>query len=421
MRYTAMTQDNVLQFEGRETITTDALTQLLKSGAQKMLQVAIEAEVQEFMLQFQERLLDDGRSAVVRNGYQPERDLQTGIGPVTIKVPKVRSRDGEPVTFRSALVPPYVRKTKSLEAALPWLYLKGVSTGEMSEALEVLVGPEAKGLSASTVSRLKQQWAEEYQDWNRRSLDKQTWVYLWADGIHSGVRAEDAKLCALTVIGVDEKGHKHLLAIEDGVRESTQSWREVLLKLTQRGMNTPKLGIGDGALGFWAAADQIFPEMRHQRCWVHKTSNVLNKLPKSAQPKAKQALHEIWMAETKKNAESAFDLFVKTYEDKYPGTVQCLLKDQDELLAFYDFPAAHWKSIRTTNPIESTFATIRHRTKRSKGCLSGTSMLHMMFKLGQCAQKRWHRLRGFDHLANVIRGVKFKDGIEVKTADQVAA
>lgn len=416
-----MTQDNVLQFEGRETITTDALTQLLKSGAQKMLQVAIEAEVQEFMLQFQERLLDDGRSAVVRNGYQPERDLQTGIGPVTIKVPKVRSRDGEPVTFRSALVPPYVRKTKSLEAALPWLYLKGVSTGEMSEALEVLVGPEAKGLSASTVSRLKQQWAEEYQDWNRRSLDKQTWVYLWADGIHSGVRAEDAKLCALTVIGVDEKGHKHLLAIEDGVRESTQSWREVLLKLTQRGMNTPKLGIGDGALGFWAAADQIFPEMRHQRCWVHKTSNVLNKLPKSAQPKAKQALHEIWMAETKKNAESAFDLFVKTYEDKYPGTVQCLLKDQDELLAFYDFPAAHWKSIRTTNPIESTFATIRHRTKRSKGCLSGTSMLHMMFKLGQCAQKRWHRLRGFDHLANVIRGVKFKDGIEVKTADQVAA
>ena len=416
-----MTKDNVLQFEGRETITTDALTQLLKSGAQQMLQAAIESEVQEFMHQFQQRLLDDGRAAVVRNGHQPERDLQTGIGPVTIKVPKVRSRDGEPVTFRSALVPPYVRKTKSLEAALPWLYLKGVSTGEMSEALEVLVGPEAKGLSASTVARLKQQWADEYQDWNRRPLDKQQWVYLWADGIHSGVRSEDAKLCALTVIGVDEKGHKHLLAIEDGVRESTQSWREVLLKLKQRGMNTPTLGIGDGALGFWAAADQVLPEMRHQRCWVHKTANVLNKLPKSAQPKAKQALHEIWMAETKKNAEAAFDLFVKTYEDKYPGTVQCLLKDQDELLAFYDFPAAHWKSIRTTNPIESTFATIRHRTKRSKGCLSSASMLHMMFKLGQCAQKRWHRLRGFDHLANVIRGVKFRDGIEVKTADQVAA
>ena len=421
MRYTAMKKDNVLPFEGRETNATDALTQLLRNGAQQMLQMVIEAEVQDFMLQYQDRLLDDGRAAVVRNGHQPERDLQTGIGPVTIKVPKVRSRDGEPVTFRSALVPPYVRKTRSLEAALPWLYLKGISTGEMNDALEVLVGPEARGLSASTVARLKQQWADEYQQWSQKPLDKQQWVYIWADGIHSGVRAEDAKLCALTVIGVDEKGHKQLLAIEDGTRESTQSWREVLLKLKQRGMNVPKLGIGDGALGFWAAADQIFPGMRQQRCWVHKTANVLNKLPKSAQPKAKDALHEIWMAETKEDAEAAFDLFVKTYEDKYPGTVQCLLKDQDELLAFYDFPAAHWKSIRTTNPIESTFATIRHRTKRSKGCLSRTSMLHMMFKLGQCAQKRWHRLRGFDHLANVIRGVKFKDGIEVESTDQVAA
>lgn len=416
-----MTKDNVVQFEGRDLISTDALSQVLKRGAQQMLQIAIEAEVQEFMLQYQDRLLDDGRAAVVRNGHQPERELQTGIGPVTVKVPKVRSRDGEPVTFRSALVPPYVRKTKSLEAALPWLYLKGISTGEMNEALEVLVGPEAKGLSAATVARLKQQWADEYQDWIRKPLDKQQWVYLWVDGIHSGLRAEDAKLCALTVIGVDEKGHKQLLVVEDGSRESTQSWREVLLKLKQRGMNVPKLAIGDGALGFWAAADQVYPGMRQQRCWVHKTANVLNKLPKSAQPKAKQALHEIWMAETKKDAETAFDLFVETYKDKYPGTVQCLLKDQDELLAFYDFPAAHWKSIRTTNPIESTFATIRHRTKRSKGCLSRNSMLHMMFKLGQCAQKRWHRIRGFDHLANVIKGVKFKDGIEVKTADQVAA
>jgi len=416
-----MKKNTVVQFEGRELIATDTLSDLLKSGAQQLLQVAIEAEMQDFLQQFKDRRLEDGRAAVVRNGHQPERDLQTGIGPVSVKIPKVRSRDGEPVTFRSALVPPYVRKTKSLEAALPWLYLKGVSTGEMSEALEVLVGPDAKGLSASTVARLKQQWATEYDDWIHKPLDKQQWVYLWADGIHSGVRAEDAKLCALTVIGVDDKGHKHLLAIEDGHRESTQSWREVLLKLKQRGMNTPRLGVGDGALGFWAAVDEIFPDMRHQRCWVHKTANVLNKMPKSAQPKAKQALHEIWMAETKKDAESAFDLFIKTYEDKYPGTTQCLLKDQDELLTFYDFPAAHWKSIRTTNPIESMFATVRHRTKRSKGCLSRTTMLHMMFKLGQCAQKRWHRLRGFDHLAKVIEGVKFKDGIEVEKADQVAA
>ena len=416
-----MNKDNVVQLEGRDSIAVDPLTHLLKSGAQQLLQVAIEAELQEFMSQFQERLLDDGRAAVVRNGHQPERELQTGIGPVTVKVPKVRSRDGEPVTFRSALVPPYVRKTKSLEAALPWLYLKGVSTGEMGEALEVLVGPEAKGLSASTVARLKQQWAKEYQDWSKRPLDKQQWVYIWADGIYSGARAEDAKLCALTVIGVDEMGKKHFLAIEDGVRESTQSWRELLLSLEQRGLNAPQLAIGDGALGFWAALDQIFPSTRQQRCWVHKTANILNKLPKSAQPKAKKALHEIWMAETRDNALIAFDLFVKTYEDKYPGAVRCLLKDQDDLLTFYDFPAAHWASIRTTNPIESTFATIRHRTKRSKGCLSLTGMLHMMFKLGQCAQKRWHRIRGFDHLAKVIEGVKFKDGIEVTNTNEVAA
>ena len=228
-------------------------------------------------------------------------------------------------------------------------------------------------------------------------------------------------MCALTLIGVDETGKKHLLAIEDGYRESTQSWREVLLKLKARAMNEPQLGIGDGALGFWAAADQVFPSMRQQRCWVHKTANVLNKLPKSIQPKAKQALHEIWMAETRGEAIASFDLFVNTYGDKYPGAVKCLLKDQDDLMTFYDFPAAHWQSIRTTNPIESTFATIRHRTKRSKGCLSKDTMLHMMFKLGECAEKRWNRLRGFNQLTKVIKGVKFQDGIEVKKDDQVAA
>jgi len=294
-----MNKDNVVSLSGRETIS-DAVTDLLKTGAQQLLQQAIEAELQQFMQQFEQRRLEDGRACVVRNGHQPERELQTGIGPVSVKIPKVRARSGEPVTFRSALVPPYVRKTRSLEAALPWLYLKGVSTGEMSEALEVLVGPEAKGLSASTVARLKQQWAEEYETWNKESLSKKRWVYIWADGIHSGVRAEDAKLCALTIIGVDELGNKQLLAIEDGHRESTQSWREVLLKLQARGMNAPELATGDGALGFWAAMDEIYPDTKHQRCWVHKTANVLNKLPKSAQPKAKEALHEIWMAETRK-------------------------------------------------------------------------------------------------------------------------
>jgi transposase-like protein len=291
----------------------------------------------------------------------------------------------------------------------------------MEAALKVLLGPQAQGLSASTVSRLKQVWADEYQHWSDTRLDTDRWVYLWADGVYSGLRAEQTKLCALVIIGVNERGEKHFLAIEDGVRESTQSWREVLLKLKSRGLNPPQLAVGDGAMGFWAALDEVYPKTRQQRCWMHKTMNVLNCLPKTAQPKAKQALHAIWQAETKADASQAFDLFIATYEAKYPKATLCLHKDRDELLAFYDFPAQHWQSIRTSNPIESVFATIRHRTKRSKGCLTRNGMLHMMFKLGQCAEKNWRRLRGFNYLAKVITGVKFKDGIEVINVDQVAA
>lgn len=415
-----MNKHNVVNLSGRE-LGKDTLTELLREGAHRLIREAVEAELAEFIAQFNGRRLEDGRAAVVRNGYHPEREIQTGIGPVTVKVPKVRAKDGEPVSFRSALVPPYVRKTRSLEVALPWLYLKGISTGEMGAALEVLVGPEAKGLSASTVARLKQTWADDYKAWRGLRLDKDRWVYIWADGIYSGLRAEDAKLCALVIIGVNERGEKRFLAIEDGVRESTQSWREVLLQLKARGMNAPKLAIGDGAMGFWAALDEIFSETRHQRCWMHKTMNVLNCLPKSTQAKAKTALHSIWQAETKEDAQKAFDLFVQTYEPKYPKAVICLQKDREELLAFYDFPAEHWQSIRTTNPIESTFGTIRHRTKRSKGCLTRDGMLHMMFKLAMCAQKNWRRQRGFNYLAKVITGVKFKDGIEVQKSNQAAA
>jgi len=415
-----MGKDNVVGFRGREA-STDLLTELLRAGARQLIEQAVEAELQELLEQHSERRTADGQAGVIRNGYLPERELQTGVGPVTVRIPKVRAKTGDPVTFRSALVPPYVRKTRSLEAALPWLYLKGVSTGEMSEALMVLVGQEAKGLSASTVSRLKQVWAEEYSRWREARLDKDRWVYVWVDGIYSGLRAEQAKLCALVVVGVNERGEKHFLAIEDGVRESTQSWREVLLQLKSRGMHSPQVAIGDGAMGFWAALEEIYPETRQQRCWMHKTMNVLNYLPKSTQGKAKQALHDIWQAETRVAAEKAFELFIKTYEAKYPKATLCLQKDRTELLVFYDFPAQHWQSIRTTNPIESTFATIRHRTKRSKGCLSRNGMLHMMFKLGQCAQKSWRRLRGFNYLAKVITGVKFKDGVEVTEVDQVAA
>ena len=415
-----MEENNVTEYEGQEQ-KVDPLTELLRKGASQIIYRAVEAELQELMSGYSEQLTEDGKAGVVRNGYHPERELQTGIGPVTVRIPKIRSRAGKPVTFSSALVPPYVRKTKSLEAALPWLYLKGISTGEMSEALKVLVGPNATGLSPAVVSRLKKVWAKEYQAWCDEPLGKDRWVYVWADGVYSGLRAEQTKLCSLVVIGVNERGQKRFLAIEDGVRESTQSWREVLLKLRSRGMNIPELAIGDGAMGFWSALEEVYPESRQQRCWMHKTMNVLNCLPKSVQPKAKQALHEIWQAESRADAEKAFDLFVETYEVKYPKAAQCLQKDHEELLAFYDFPAQHWLSIRTSNPIESTFGTIRHRTKRSKGCLTRDGMLHMMFKLGQCAQKKWNRLRGFDYLAKVVTGIKFKDGVEVKAVDQVAA
>lgn len=415
-----MSKNNVVDLAGRGQVV-DPLTELLRAGAEQLIYQAVEAELQELLADHAERRTEDGRAGVVRNGHLPARQLQTGLGPVTVEIPKVRAKTGEPVTFRSALVPPYVRKTRSLEAALPWLYLKGVSSGEMGEALKVLVGPQATGLSASTVSRLKQVWAEEYRGWCEERLDKDRWVYMWADGVYSGLRAEQTKLCALVVIGVNERGQKRFLAIEDGVRESTQSWREVLLKLKARGMNVPELAIGDGAMGFWAALEEVYPETGQQRCWMHKTMNVLNGLPKSIQPKAKQALHGIWQAPTRAEAQKAFDLFIRTYEPKYPKAALCLQKDREELLAFYDFPAQHWQSIRTSNPIESTFGTIRHRTKRAKGCLSRDGMLHMMFKLGRCAEKTWRRLRGFDYLAKVVTGIQFRDGVEVTDVDQAAA
>lgn len=415
-----MDKNNVIELE-RRVKSADPLTELLRSGARQLLAQAVESEVQELLAKHQDRRTKSGHAGVVRNGYLPERELQTGLGPVTVRIPKVRAKSGAPVTFQSVLVPPYIRKTPTLEAALPWLYLKGVSSGEMADALKVLVGPQAQGLSASTVSRLKQVWADEYRRWNEERLDQDRWVYIWADGVYSGLRAEQAKLCALVIIGVNARGEKHFLAIEDGVRESTQSWREVLLKLQARGMNSPQLAIGDGAMGFWAALEETCPTTRQQRCWMHKTMNILNCLPKSGQAKAKQAVHDIWQAATRDDAVKAFDLFIKTYEPKYPKAAVCLQKDRDELMAFYDFPAPHWQSIRTSNPIESAFATIRHRTKRSKGCLTRNGMLHMMFKLGQCAETNWRRLRGFDYLAKVITGVKFKDGIEVTDIDQLAA
>ena len=415
-----MSKDIVIGFDSKGTSDVP-LTDLLRSGAKKLLAEAIAAELEEVLAAFRDQKTDKGRARVVRSGYHPAREILTGIGKVEVSVPKIRAREGEPAVFNSALVPPYVRKSCSLEAAIPWLYLKGISTGQMQAALETLCGENAKGLSASTVSRLKQTWENEYKNWTIRRITGQ-WVYIWVDGIYSHLRGDEGRLCCLVVIGVNVYGEKQFLAIEDGIRESTQSWREVLLSLKQRGLTiAPKLAIGDGALGFWGALSEIYPETVHQRCWMHKTGNVLNYLPKSLREKAKASLHDIWMAENKEEAYKAFKGFLTRFETKYPKATECLAKDQEELLAFYDFPAEHWTHIRTTNVIESSFATLRHRSKLTKGCVTRITMLSMIFKLGECAQDSWYKLRGFRQLGKIIEGVKFKDGIEVIEEDKAAA
>ena len=342
----------------------------------------------------------------------------TGLGPVEIEVPKTRDRSGQGNHFRSALLPPYIKRTRSVETVLPWLYLKGISTGDFGEALAALLGEDARGLSAGTISRLKQTWHQEYDAWRHRDLSTQRYVYIWADGVYFNIRGEDARQCILVVVGVTERGDKEFLAIEDGYRESEQSWTEVLVDLKGRGMSPAKLAIGDGALGFWKALQKTFETTHGQRCWVHKTSNILNKMPKSIQAKAKQHLHDIWMAETREDAEKAFDRFVETYQLKYPKASECLEKDRDRLLAFYDFPAEHWIHIRTSNPIESTFATIRLRTTKTRGCVSRNTILAMVYKLGMSAENGWRKLRGFRRLAEVVNGVKFIDGIDEATMAQ---
>jgi transposase-like protein len=400
---------------GVPLVARDALTEVLRSGAQTLLQQAIEAEVAEFIRGHRELKDEQERQRVVRNGYQPERTIQTGIGDVPVKQPRVRDRQGT-IKFSSSILPRYLRRTKSLEELLPWLYLKGVSTNDFATALTALLGPEAPGLSASTISRLKEVWQEEQQQWSRRNLAGKEFVYIWVDGVHFGVRLEDASQCILVVIGATADGKKQLLAMGDGYRESEQSWRELLLDLKHRGLSIdPKLAIGDGALGFWKALPQVFGTTRTQRCWVHKTMNVLNKLPQGLQAKAKADLHEIWLAECRVDAEQAFANFLLTYEAKYPKATECLAKDRDTLLTFYDFPAEHWQHLRTTNPIESTFATVRLRTTKTRGCVSRAGLLAMVFKLTKTAEQNWRTLKGHALLAQVIAGVKFKDGLQEGT------
>ena len=402
----------------------DALDEILREGAQQMLARAIENEVAEYLGCHADQRDEHGRRLVVRNGYLPARDLQTGVGLVEVRQPRVhdqrRDAQGEPLRFTSKILPPYLRRTKSLDELIPWLYLRGISTGDFTDALQALLGPQAKGLSAANIVRLKESWQQDWKNWSRRCLEGKRYVYLWADGIHFNIRLEDPgnnKQCILVLMGATEDGRKELIAVSDGYRESAQSWRELLLEAKQRGLSAdPSVATGDGALGFWAALREIYPATREQRCWVHKTANVLNKLPKSIQAKAKAMLHEIWMAATRRQANEAFDRFIESFEAKYPKAVECLCKDREVLLTFYDFPAEHWVHLRTTNPIESTFATVRLRTVRTKGCGSRTACLTMVFKLARCAEKQWRRLNGAALLPEVIQGVVFVDGIKEKAA-----
>jgi transposase-like protein len=400
-----MSDNNVINLKNPEQ--SDPLQDVLREGARKMLAAAIEAEVSAFIEQHRSLKTDDGKAAVVRNGYLPERTIQTGLGDIDVKVPKVRDRSGSGLKFNSSLVPPYLKRTKNIEEFLPWLYLRGISTGDFSESLKHLLGPDAPGLSAATISRLKQSWEQHYQEWTRRDLGKKRYVYVWADGIYCNVRMDDRR-CLLVIIGSDETGRKELLALSDGYRESAASWEERLhpnwllvmapwvyevhpwTSPFRASLRLFKFAPGEFV---WKAVTKIWPETDHQRCWVHKTANILEKLPKAMQPKVKDALHNIWQAETREQAYQAFDHCIERFSPKYPKAMACLAKDKADMLAFYDYPAENWQHIRTTNPIESVFATVRLRTSKTKNCGSRTTTLAMAFKLIETAQKRWFRLR----------------------------
>ena len=395
----------------------DPLTEIARDGARRMLAAALRAEADAFVAQHADEVLPDGRQRVVRHGYGPERSIQTGIGALDVRRPKVRDRGGEDsaenkIRFSSAILPRWARRSKSLDALLPVLYLRGISTGDFQEALSALLGSDAPNLSPSVISRLTGEWQQEYDRWQRRDLTARRYVYIWADGVYLQARMEPQAECILVILGATPEGKKELVGFQVGVRESAQSWRELLVDIKARGLAVPpEIAVGDGAMGFWKALEEVFPGTRHQRCWVHKTANVLNKFPKSMQPRVKADLREIWQAETRAAAEAAMDTFAEKYGAKYEKAVTCLTKDREALLAFYDFPADHWDHLRTGNPIESVFATVRHRTVRTKGALSQKTVKLMVFKLVQAAAKTWRRLKGANQLPLVIEGVTFTDGV----------
>ena len=392
------------------------LDEIVHAGAQRMLTQALEAEIEAFVDRHRHVVDEEGLRQVVKNGHSPTRQVLTGAGQLEVQQPRARDRrtvdTEDKIRFSSSILPPYLRGSKSIDELIPWLYLRGISSGNFTEALQALAGPDAKALSANVVTRLTETWKQEYEIWNRRDLSNCRYVYLWADGIHFNIRLEEERQCILVLMGATQGGRKELVGILDGYRESEQRWRELLLELKNRGLQeAPKIAVGDGALGFCAAIRKVFPQTREQRCWVHKTANILNKMPKSVQPKAKNDLHEIWMAERRENADRAFDLFIEKYNAKYPKAVACLEKDREVLLTFYDFPAEHWIHLRTMNPIESTFATVRLRHRRTKGNGSRTACLAMVFKLTLCAEKTSRRLNSPLLIGKIVEGYEFVDGV----------
>jgi transposase-like protein len=412
-----MSDSTVVSLRQPETID-DPLTAVLRSGARRLLAQAIEAEAEAFLAAMKGLHLPDGRDRVVRHGHGPEREVQTGIGPVAVQRVRLRDRGagetGERIRFTSAILPRWSRRTRSLDALLPILYLRGISMGDFQEALGALLGRDAPNLSPSVIARLRSEWEADYARWQRRDLSARRYVYVWADGVYLQARMEPQAECMLVLIGATPEGKKELLGFQVGIRESAQSWRELLVDLKARGLViAPELATGDGALGFWKALDEVSPTTRHQRCTVHKTANVLDKLPKSVQPAAKSDLREIWKAPDRATAEAAIETFAHKYGAKYDKAVTCLVKDRDALLTFYDFPAEHWDHLRTSNPIESVFATVRHRTVRTKGALSQDTARLMVFKLVTAAAKTWRRLKGENQLPKVVQGVTFTNGVEV--------
>jgi putative transposase len=413
-----MTIDSTVVSLRQPDTVDDPLTAVLRNGARRLLAQAIEAEAAAFLAAMKGVQLPDGRDRLVRHGHGPERQVQTGIGPVAVQRVRLRDRGagetGERIQFTSAILPRWARRTPSLDALLPILYLRGVSMGDFQEALGALLGKDAPNLSPSVIARLRGEWEADYDRWQRRDLSARRYVYIWADGVYLQARMEPQAECMLVLIGATPEGKKELLGFQVGIRESAQSWRELLVDLKARGLSiAPELATGDGALGFWKALDEVSPTTRHQRCTVHKTANVLDKLPKSIQPAAKSDLREIWTAPDRATAEAAIATFADKYGAKYEKAVTCLVKDRDPLLTFYDFPAEHWDHLRTSNPIESVFATVRHRTVRTKGALSQDTARLMVFKLVTAAAKTWRRLKGENQLPKVVQGITFINGVEV--------